>query len=539
MKSKPLRDTIRSSFSVAISAAFAAGLSGAPVAFGQDEADQRFGTVHFATSCNETAQRRFDRGMRYQHSFWYRQSKEIFEEVLKADSECGIAYWGIALSLLINPHAPPPGPNLPLGLAAIQKGKAVGAKTQRERDYIDALAVFYTDYDKVPHGARVQAYLKAMETLAARYPNDDEAQIFYAITLNVAASPNDKTYSNQLKGAAILEPIFRSQPRHPGVAHYLIHLYDTPALAEKGIEAAKRYSGIAPAAPHAQHMPSHIFTRVGAWNESIASNTESARAAKDGKEIDDQLHAMDYMVYAYLQLGQDQKAQGVVSEMNAVTGINPDRFVGPYALAVSPARFVVERGDWKSAAELQVRPSKFAYADAMTHFARAVGAARVGNPAAAKADIAKLAELREKLRAAKDAYWTEQVDIQWQVATAWMLHAEGKYDEALKAMSAAADAEDKTEKHPVTPGVPTPARELYGAMLLERGQAREALAAFEATLRKEPNRLGATTGAARAADKAGDAAKARRHYAAAVALAENADSVRPEIAEARAFMAKN
>jgi tetratricopeptide (TPR) repeat protein len=375
--------------------------------------------------------------------------------------------------------------------------------------------------------------------LAARYPDDDEAQIFYAITLNVAASPNDKTYSNQLKGAAILEPIFKREPKHPGVAHYLIHLYDTPALAEKGLEAAKRYAGIAPAAPHAQHMPSHIFTRVGAWNESIASNSESARAAKDGKEVDDQLHAMDYMVYAYLQLGQDQKAQGVVSEMNAITGINPDRFVGPYALAVSPARYVVERGDWKSAAELQVRPSKFAYADAMTHFARAIGAARVGNAGAAKDDIAKLAELREKLRAAKDAYWTEQVDIQWQVATAWMLHAEGKYDEALKAMSAAADAEDKTEKHPVTPGVPTPARELYGAMLLERGQAREALTAFEATLRKEPNRLGATIGAARAADKDGDAAKAKQYYAAAVALAENADSVRPELAEVRAFMAKN
>jgi tetratricopeptide (TPR) repeat protein len=539
MKSKLLRDTIKSSLSVAIGAAFAAGLSGTPPAFGQDETEQRFGNVHFATSCNDTAQRRFDRGMRYQHSFWYRQSKEIFEDVVKADPECGIAYWGIALSLLFNPHAPPPGPNLPLGLAAIQKGKAVGAKTQRERDYIDALAVFYTDYDKVPHAARVQAYLKAMEALAGRYPNDDEAQIFYAITLNVAASPNDKTYSNQLKGAAILEPIFKREPRHPGVAHYLIHLYDTPALAEKGIEAAKRYSAIAPAAPHAQHMPSHIFTRVGAWNDSIASNTESARAAKDGKELDDQLHAMDYMVYAYLQLGQDQKAQAVVSEMNAVTGINPDRFVGPYALAVSPARYVVERGDWKSAAELQVRASKFAYADAMTHFARALGAARAGNPGAAKADIAKLAELREKLRAANDAYWTEQVDIQWQVATAWMLYAEGRSDEALKAMGAAADAEDKTEKHPVTPGVPTPARELYGAMLLERGQAREALAAFEATLRKEPNRLGATIGAARAADKAGDAAKARQHYAAAVALTENADLARPEVAEARAFMAKN
>src|SRR5712671_6601567 len=277
----------------------------------QDTAERQFGSVHFATSCSETAQRRFDRGMRYQHSFWYQSSKEIFEDALKADPECGIAYWGIALSLLFNPRAPPPGPNLPLGLAAIQKGKAVGAKTQRERDYIDALTVFYTDYDKVPHGARVQAYLKAMETLAGRYPTDDEAQIFYAITLNVAASPNDKTYANQLKGASLLEPIFRRQPRHPGVAHYLIHLYDTPALADKGLDAAKRYSEIAPAAPHAQHMPSHIFTRVGYWNESIDSNTAAARAAKTDKEFTDQLHAMDYMVYAYLQLAQDSKARGV------------------------------------------------------------------------------------------------------------------------------------------------------------------------------------------------------------------------------------
>ena len=530
---------IRASIATAIAVAATAWISFGQPALSQEETDQRLGTVHFDTSCNETAQRRFDRGMRYQHSFWYQASKEIFEDVLKADPECGIAHWGIALSLLYNPHAPPPAPNLPLGLAAIQKGKAVGAKTQRERDYIDALAVFYTDYDKVIHGARVQAYLKAMEALAQKYPNDDEAQIFYAITLNVAASPNDKTYSNQLKGAAILEPIFKRQPRHPGVAHYLIHLYDTPALAEKGLDAAKRYAGIAPAAPHAQHMPSHIFTRVGAWNESIASNIASARAAKDGKDFDEQLHAMDYMVYAYLQLAQDQKAQSVVAEMKAVNGTNPDRFVSPYALAVSPARYAVERGDWKGAAELQVKPTKFAYADAMTHFARALGAARMGNPAAAKADVAKLAELREKLREAKDAYWTEQVDIQWQIATAWVLYAEGKYDDALKAMSAAADAEDKTEKHPVTPGVPTPARELYGAMLLERGMAKEALAAFEATLKKEPHRLGATLSAAKAAEKAGDAVKARQYYTEAVALAEGADPVRPEIAYARAFVAKN
>ena len=525
---------IKLSFAVAV-ASFAA-LPLAPPALAQDDVDQRFGAVHFPTSCNEVAQRRFDRGMRYQHSFWYQSSKEIFEDAIKADPECAIAYWGIALSLLYNPHSPPPASSLPLGLAAIQKGKEIGAKTPRERDYVDALSVMYADYDKIPHRERVQAYLKKMEALAARYPDDDEAQILYAITLNVAASPNDKTYANQLKGAAILEPIFKRQPRHPGAAHYLIHLYDTPALAEKGLDAARRYAAIAPAAPHAQHMPSHIFTRVGYWKDSIASNIASARAAKGDKDAPGQLHAMDYMVYAYLQLGQDRNAQNVVAEMIEVAN-SPDQFAYGYALAVSPARYAVERGDWKGAAELQVRPSKFAYAEAMTHFARALGAARSGNPEAAKADIAKLAELREKLRAAKDAYWTEQVDIQWQVATAWLLYAEGKYDDALKAMSAAADAEDKTEKHPVTPGVPTPARELYGAMLLDRGMAKEALAAFEATLKKEPHRLGATLGAAKAAEKAGDAAKAKQHYAEAVALGEAADPVRPEIAAARAYVA--
>src|ERR1700688_3494319 len=271
----------------------------------QDDTDQKFGTVHFATSCNETAQRRFDRAMRYQHSFWYKASREIFEETLKADPTCGIAYWGMALGLLDNPHIPVPAPNLPLGLAAIQAAKATGAKTQRERDYIDALAVMYVGYDKTTHQARVQSYLKAMEALAAKYPTDDEAQIFYAITLNVAASPADKTYANQLKGAAILEPILERQPQHPGVAHYLIHLYDYPPIAAKGLPPALRYAKIAPNAPHAQHMPSHIFTRVGYWKESVAANLASVQAAKAGKEGSEKLHGWDYMVYAYLQLGQD------------------------------------------------------------------------------------------------------------------------------------------------------------------------------------------------------------------------------------------
>ena len=524
-----------------LAALAAASLSAASAALAQDAAnaaDEQFGKVHFTTSCNDQAQRRFDRAMRYQHSFWHRESREIFEETLKADPECAMAYWGIAVSLRLNPHVPPPKDNLALGLANLAKAKSIGARTQRERDYIDALLVFYADHDTVPHGKRVQAYLKAMEALAGRYP-DDEAQIDYAITLNVAASPNDKTYANQLKGAAILEPIFQRQPRHPGVAHYLIHLYDYPAISGRGLDAAKRYAAIAPAAPHAQHMPSHIFTRVGYWKESIASNAESARAAKAGKEFHDQLHAMDYLVYAHLQLAQDRQAREVVAEMVAVKGYNPNVRTGPYAVAASQARYMIERSDWNGAAGLQVQPSQFAYADAVTHFARALGAARSGNLDGARSDLAKLAELREKLKQANDAYWSEQVDIQWQVATAWLLNGENKQADALRAMSAAADAEDRTEKSIVTPGPLAPARELYGAMLLERGMAKEALAAFEATLNKEPNRLGATIGAAKAAEKTGDAARARQYFAKVIALADGAGEGRAEVADARAFMTRH
>lgn len=520
--------------SFAIAAAALLGLAPAQPA-GAQSGENNLGTMHFETSCKPQAQKLFDRGMLYQHSFWYRASQREFEEALKADPECGIAYWGIALSLLWNPHVPTPAKNLADGAAAIAKGKGVGAKTQRERDYIDALAVIYVDYDKVGHLPRTQAYAKAMEQLAQRYPNDDEAQIHYALALNTSALASDKTYANQLKGAAILQPIFKRQPQHPGVAHYLIHLYDTPALAEHGLEAARLYAKIAPGAAHAQHMPSHIFTRVGYWKESIGSNKVAQRVARESSDFHDQLHAMDYQVYAFLQLGQDKQAKAVLDEMTTVSGFTETFLVGPYALAVAPARYALDRGDWNAAAALAVRPSPLPHVQAVTYYARALGAARSGNPDAAKAEIATLIELRDKLRG-KDAYWFEQVDIQQKVASAWVLYAEGKFDDALKAMSSAADAEDKTEKHPVTPGAPIPAREQYGTMLLERGMTQDALAAFEATLKKEPNRLGAYLGAARAAAKSNDAAKARDYYGKAVAIAAEADQSRTDVADARAFL---
>jgi tetratricopeptide (TPR) repeat protein len=527
------RNTLLAGVSVSVIAMLAVS----HMAAGQSR-EGKLGKVEFQTSCKPAAQAQFNRAMLYQHSFWYRASQRAFEEALKTDPGCSMAHWGIALSLLWNPHVPPPAKNLVDGAAAIQKAKAAPPKTQRERDYIEALGEMYKDHEKVDHRTRMQNYSDALAKLAAANPKDDEAQIFYALSLNTSASPADKTFANQLKGAAILEKIAARSSQHPGVAHYLIHLYDYPAIADKGLDAARRYAKIAPDSPHALHMPSHIFTRVGYWKDSIASNASAARAAKETKEPHDQLHAMDYLVYAHLQLGQEKKAQAVIDEMKTVSGFTETFIPGPYAMAASPARFAVERGDWKQAAQLEVRANPLPHVQAVSHFARALGAARSGNPEAAKADIAKLEALGNALREKKDAYWSGQVDIQRQASTAWVLHAEGKSDEALAMLAAAADAEDKTDKHPVTPGPLAPAREQYATMLLERGQAKPALDAFEATIKKEPNRLLTYIGAARAAAKSGNAAKARQYYGKAVELASGADTVWPEVAEARAFVGK-
>jgi tetratricopeptide (TPR) repeat protein len=510
----------------------------AQIAGAQTEADQQLGNVHFATTCNETAQRRFDRAMRYQHSYWFSMAKEIFEDSLAADPTCAIAQWGVALSLVDNPHNAIPQSNLAPGLAAIRKAKAMDAKSERERDYIDALMLMYADHDKLSHRQRIRAYVKAMEVLATKYPNDDEAQIGYAIALNTSADPNDKAYTQQIKGGAILEPISLRQPRHPGVTHYLIHLYDYPETAAKGLDAANRYASVAPSAPHAQHMPSHIYTRVGYWQKSIDSNIASVKAAKAEKSVGNYLHAQDYLVYAHLQIAQDKQALAVLEDMQGVDNLNPNNFPGSYALAASPARYMVERGDWHGAARLEIRTNAFNHVTAISHFARALGAARSGKPDAARADIVKLAQLSDKLRESKDVYWSEIVDIQRQIASAWVFHAEGRFDDALKAMSAAADAEDKTKISGVSPGPLAPARELYGQMLLEGGMAKEALAAFEATKAKEPNRFHGFLGAAQAAEKLGDKNKAKENYQRLVALADKGNE-RPEIIAARTYLANN
>ena len=518
------------SFFIAGTISFSLPLAAQPAA-------EALGKVNFETSCTPEAQVAFNRGMLFQHSFWYRASQRSFEDALKADPNCGIAFWGIALSLLWNPHTAPPPRNLGDGASALDKAANVGTKTERERDYLAALGEMYKDFEKVDHRTRVLNYAKAMERLAAKYPADDEAQIYYALALNVSASPADKTYAQQLKGAALLEKMWERQPDHPGIAHYLIHLYDVPALAEKGLTAARRYAKVAPDAPHALHMPSHIFTRVGYWQESIDSNLASARVAKADGELTDQLHAMDYLVYAYLQLGQDAKAKAVIDEMIALKGFSEAAMAGPFGLAASPARYVVERNDWKAAAALDVRETPQLHVKAISWFAKALGASRSGDAASAETAIVRLVPLRDELLAKKDAYWAEQVDIQIQVANAWMLFAKGQRDAALTTMQTAVEAEDKTEKSPVTPGPLTPARELMGAMLLELGKPAEALAAFEATLRKEPNRLNAFLGAATAAAAAGDKAKARQYFEAATVQAAGDGIDRPEIVKVRALAA--
>jgi tetratricopeptide (TPR) repeat protein len=403
----------------------------------------------------------------------------------------------------------------------------------------------------VDHRTRALAYERAMERIATRYPADREAAVFYALALNITLDPNDKTYANQLKAAAILEKVFAEQPDHPGVAHYLIHSYDFPPIAAKGLPAAKRYASIAPSAPHALHMPSHIFTRVGSWQESIETNRASARAAADtlaaggsqsGLRSYEGLHAYDYMMYGYLQLGRDREARALVDEVGATRKLNVDHFAGAFALAAIPARYALERGQWAEASALSPTPAdlawnRFPQAESIVWFARGLGAARSGNAARARQDLARIEALRDAMTAAKSLYWAHQSEVQRLAVAAWIARAEGRKDEALSLMRASADAEDATEKHPVTPGAIKPARELLGEMLIELGRPADALKEFEASHLVEPNRFQGLYGAARAAELAGDRAKARTYYARLLALGQGADGDRPELERAKIFIA--
>jgi hypothetical protein len=485
------------------------------------------------------------------HSFWFPPALATFDEVLKTDGGCAMAEWGKAMAWWGNPLAGPPiARGLAEGSAAVGRAKAIGAKTPREAAYIAAIEAFYKDAATVDHRTRALAYEKAMEAIVQQYPNDSEAAIFYALALNVTFLPTDKTYANQLKAAGILETVFAGQPDHPGVAHYLIHSYDFPPIAPKGLPAAERYASIAPSAPHALHMPSHIFTRVGAWEASVESNRASAKAAmselgpsQQGYSSYNALHAMDYMTYGYLQLGRDQEAQAVLDEVRSIKKLDVDNFAAAFAFAAIPARMTLERGRWADAAALTLHPAdlgwqRFPQAESIHWFARGIGAARSGNTAGAREALARLEALRDGMVAAKSLYWAEQAEIQRRGVEAWLAQAEGRPQQAAALMRAAADLEDATEKHPVTPGAIKPARELLGEMLAAQGQPAAALAEFEACEKNDPNRLAGLYGAARAAELAGDAAKARTYYARVVALGQKADAGRGDVAAARAYLAK-
>jgi hypothetical protein len=527
--------------SALVAAAFLATSAGA---LAHNDGVEKLGSVRFPTSCSPALQPQFERAVALLHSFWFSEGLKAFGAITQADPGCAMAHWGTAMLTFGNPFAWPPAPAaLAGGLAAVEKAKAAPAKTQRERDYISAIEAFYKDSDKVDHRTRALAYVTAMEQLAQRYPEDTEASVFYALALDVTALPTDKTYANQLKAAAVLEKVFAVQPDHPGVAHYLIHSYDYPSIAEQGLPAARRYASIAPSASHALHMPGHIFTRRGLWDESIETNLRSVAAAQSHF---DSLHALDYLEYAYLQQARDGDAKGVRDQLNAIAKVSPEHFVTAYALAAIPSRYALERGRWADAANVSPQPTerefpwaKFPQAVAVMVYARALGAARSGDAPSVRKGIEKLQSLQKDMIEAKIPYWPQQADIQIKTASAWAAFAEGNKQEALKLMREGADMEDASDKHPVTPGHVVPARELLGDMLLELNQPALALKEFEASHKIEPGRFRGLVGAARAAEQSGDMVKAKVYYADLMRLTAKSDGDRPELARAKGFLAKN
>ncbi len=502
-------------------------------------------SVKFETSCAPAVRDDFNKAIALLHSFWYPEATKMFEGIAQKDPSCALAYWGVAMSQWGNPFAGIRAAKVvEAGIPAVEKARATGTPTPRERALIDAVAILYSSADATTQRDRVVKYEAAMEKIANDHPKDVEVRIYYALAVTQSAVPTDKTYAKQRQAAAILEPLFKQMPEHPGLAHYIIHAYDAPPLAEMALVAARRYASLAPAIPHALHMPSHTFTRVGSWKESIDTNRRSAEAARKSNGAGEELHALDYQAYAYLQIAQDKAAKTVLDHAVAVVGGAEGMAAGAagagaYAIAAIPARYTLERGAWAEAAALQPRPANTPFTEAITHFARAVGAARSGNPAAAAPDIERLASLRDKMKSMQDAYWTEQLDIQRRVALAWVAYAEGRKDEGIAGLSAAADAEDATDKSAISPGPIAPARELLGYMLLEAGRAKEALAAFDATTKKEPNRFRGLYGAGRAAEAAGDRAQAMSYYKRLLDIAKEADTERPELVAARKFVGTN
>ena len=507
------------------------------------------GEVNFQISCGPAVQKTFKEAVWTLHSFWYPEALKGFTAVTEAEPGCAMGYWGIAMSHWYPLWFPPSPAALKAGAEAVEKAVAAGPKTEREKDYIVAIAAFYRDSDKLDHQTRAVAYEKAMEQVYLRYPEDREAAVFYGLALNASALPTDKTYANQRKAAEILNKVWAEQPNHPGVVHYLIHSDDSPEFAEAGLDAAICYSKIAPDVPHALHMPSHIFTRLGMWQQSIDSNRAAHAAAVAyvrktlGPESFDTetVHTMDYLEYAYLQTAQDRRAKEVVDELTSFRQSAAPNLPTAYAVAAIPVRFALERRDWHAAASLSAPAigfplERFPWAEAMLSFARSLGAAQTGDIPGAQAEIAKLQSLENKLLEAKDSYWANQVKVQRLGAASILAHVQGDDKKAIELARAAANLDATMDKHPATPAAVLPARELLADLLLELNEPGAALKEYEQALRNDPNRFRSILGRARAAKQLGDIAASRDAYQKLVALSTSAVSERPELSEAKAFL---
>jgi len=503
-------------------------------AFGQQQ-EERLGKLSFPTSCDPKVQAEFERGVAMIHSYWFVIARRVFEGVLQQDPNCAIAYWGIAMDQLGNSLVgPPPRAQADAAWAALEKAVEIGAKTERERGWIDALRAYFRDHGKVNVDIRLRAYNKAMEQMAARYPDDYEVQVVYALTLQASASKTDLTYANQLLSVAILEKLFEQNPQHPGVSHFIIHAYDFAPLADRGIAAAKRYASIAPAVPHARHMPSHIYSMVGMWEESIASNASALEIQPD------YYHAADFSVYAHLQLAQDIKAKALIEKSLATParGDRPGGFGNFMAKAAMETRYLLDRGDWGSAGAMPMNVTGAPMADSLYRFARGLGMARTGNVDGAEAEVEAMKALRTALQRADQSYWADRTEEQMLAISAWVAVKEGERDKAARFMRAAADSEDGSLKNVIMENRLYPLREMLAELLLEVGQPAAALKAYETALMQTPNRYRAFWGAARASDAVGNRAQASEYFGKLVNLARNGDTERPEVQEAKEFLAR-
>jgi tetratricopeptide (TPR) repeat protein len=511
--------------------------------------DKNFGSANFEMSCSEKVKADFNLAITLLHSFEYDESEKVFAKIIDEEPQCAMAYWGVAMSNFHPLWAPSSPAELEKGAKAIAIARSLNEKSERESDYIEAIAKYYQDWGKTADHIRSVNFEKAMEKIYEKYPGDKEAAIFYALALDAAAEPSDKSYANQRKAGTILNAIYTAQPNHPGIVHYIIHTYDYPGLAQLALPAARKYAGIAPASAHAQHMPSHIFTQLGLWDESIKSNLISIAAAKCYAENghlkghwDEELHGMDYLEYAYLQIADDSSAKEECDYLKTIKETSPQDFKVAYAFAAIPARYTLEKKMWKEAARLPIQPAnfpweKFPWQKAIVHFARILGMIHTGNLDSAMPEIRDLKIIYDTLMNQKDKYKANLVDIQIRSAQAWLLFKNGKNSQALRLMDSAASQEDATEKHPVTPGEVIPARELLGDMLLEMGDAAKALQAYQMDLENHPNRLNGLYGAGLAAEKSGDFEKAKLYYRQLSAQCTTGTS-RAEVVKARFFLKK-